>query len=104
MNKQKIASAIALCTRAGGLVTGGDTTHSAIAAGKVKLVIVSADAAKNTVKRFTDKTNFYKVPFVRYGTKPELGKLTGGAERERSVLGVLSGEFAGMILKGLDEN
>ena len=74
---KKASSLISLCVRAGLAASGEAKCEKTMQQGKAKLVIISCDASDNTKKKFTNKAFFYKVPVVFYGSKQELGKLTG---------------------------
>ncbi len=52
-------------------------TLESIRFGNVYVVIVAADASDNTKKRFRNSCDYYKVPYVEYKNKEELGKLLG---------------------------
>ena len=68
---------ISLAARAGNVVSGEFATEKAIQKMKARLVIVSTDASDNTVKKFTDKCDFYKIPIYIYGTKESLAHAMG---------------------------
>ena len=74
---KRTASLISLCKRAGLLKAGETSCEKALQNGEAKLVIISLDASDNTKKKFTNKAFFYNTPVIFFGTKEELGKLTG---------------------------
>ena len=71
---------LGLAMKAGKIKSGGFLTQESIRAGTACLVIIAADAQKNTGKRITDKCNYYNVPFRVYGIKSELGGAIGKGE------------------------
>lgn len=97
----KIYSMIGLAHKAGKLVSGDDTVRSAIQHSKVKLLIVSADASANTLKRFRNAAAFYKVELKEYGSKEELGSCIG--KSGRSVVGITDNNFGDSIRKLISE-
>lgn len=48
-----LTGALGLCRKAGALVWGADRTADCVAAGKAKLVLLTADASPRTAARFT---------------------------------------------------
>lgn len=83
------------------LVSGEFQTLEAIKKGSAMLVIIAEDASDNTKKLFTDKSAFYKVPMVRFGTKEDLGHAIG--KEQRSSVGVCDVGLADAIIKQLKE-
>ena len=83
------------------LVSGEFQTLEAIKKGSAMLVIIAEDASDNTKKLFTDKSAFYKVPAVRFGTKESLGHAIG--KEQRSSVGVCDAGLADAIIKQLKE-
>ncbi len=71
---------------------GGDfAVKESVRNGKSFLVIIAADASDNTRKVLSDKCRSYKVPYIFYGTKEELGLHSG-----RSITAGLSIEDRGL--------
>ncbi|SFJ23292.1 YlxQ family RNA-binding protein [Thermoflavimicrobium dichotomicum] len=91
----KLLNALGLAMRAGKVVSGEEFVIREVRAGKAKLVVLAKDAAKNTEKKLTDKCQSYQVPLIRFGTRQELGKAIGKAERV--VIAVTDPGFAKMI-------
>ena len=54
MKQNKLLSLIGIAMKAGKLVSGEFSTETAIKSGKAYLVIITGDASKNTVKKFTN--------------------------------------------------
>ncbi|MCQ2495362.1 MAG: ribosomal L7Ae/L30e/S12e/Gadd45 family protein [Lachnospiraceae bacterium] len=76
LNK-KVYSLIGLCKKAGAVASGEFMTEKSIKGGKSFLVIVAADASDNTKKNFRDMTTYYKVPYMEFGDKDNLGYAIG---------------------------
>ncbi|MHC8518886.1 YlxQ-related RNA-binding protein [Weissella confusa] len=89
-NKQKLLNLLGLARRAGKLVTGEDMVLGAIRNGKASLVFFANDGGASSMKKFTDKTNSYNVPFTTALTRQELADATGLA---RTVLAVADRGF-----------
>ncbi|MGE5629842.1 MAG: L7Ae/L30e/S12e/Gadd45 family ribosomal protein [Caulobacteraceae bacterium] len=87
----KIYSMIGLAYKAGRVVSGEDPVRNAIRSGKVKLLIISEDASKNTHKRFKNAAEYYKVEKSIWGSKEQLGASMG--KSERSVIGITDDNF-----------
>ncbi len=90
-NKQKLLGLLGLARRAGKLVTGEDMVLGAIRGGKASLVIFAADGGASSLKKFTDKTTSYGVPFTTALTRQEIADATGMA---RTVIAVADRGFA----------
>lgn len=86
MKQNKVYGLLGLAARGRNLASGEFATEKAIKDGKAMLVIVAEDASDNTKKRFGDKCSFYEVPIHTYGTKEELGRAIGTAERSSIAL------------------
>jgi ribosomal protein L7Ae-like RNA K-turn-binding protein len=77
----KLRQLIGLAMRAGKIVSGEEQVLREVRSGNAQIVILTFDAAKNSEKKIVDKCTTYKVPLLRYGTRQELGKAIGKAER-----------------------
>ena len=86
MNQNNIYAMIGLAMKAGSVVSGEVACESAVKSMKAHLVIVPKDASFNTKKLFSNKTTFYRVPYVEFGTKDELGHAIGKAMRSSIAL------------------
>ncbi|MBA4494371.1 YlxQ family RNA-binding protein [Paenactinomyces guangxiensis] len=93
----KLYQLLGLAMRAGKIISGEYLVLREVRSGKVHLVLLATDAAKNTEKKITDKCFTYKVPIIRYGTRQELGKAIGKVERV--VIAVTDPGFARSIQK-----
>ena len=90
-------SILGLCQKAGKLVSGGDLVEDAIRSRKARLVILSEDIGESMLKRFTDKTAFYSVDLIRFGTKDLIGSNIG--KGPRSAVAITDKGFAGSFIK-----
>lgn len=69
---------LALCAKAGKLVTGADSCVQALSAGKAKLILLAADASPNAVKRGEGMTYGRQTPLYRSNyTKTQLAEALG---------------------------
>ncbi len=68
---------IGLAAKAGKVASGEFSVEKAVKTRKAFLVIISEDASDNTVKKFTNMTNYYEVTCYRFGSREELGRYTG---------------------------
>lgn len=97
----KILGLIGLAKRAGRISEGAEFSEDAVRHGRSKLVIIAADTSENGKKAIRDCCEHYKVKYVLYATKTELGKAVGS--ELRSVISVNDDGFAAAILKKLAE-
>lgn len=98
---KKIYQMLGMAARARMLIMGEDLVVREIRAGKARLVIVSEDASKNTMKKLTDKSTFYNVEKHVFGTREELGHAVG--KESRVVLALTDAGFAGKVSGLLNE-
>lgn len=77
---------LGMAARARKIATGEELAVKEIRSGNAKLVIVSADASKNTMKKLTDKCNTYDVEKHIFGSREELGHAIGKEARVVLVL------------------
>ena len=94
--ERKILSLFGLATRAGKIASGEFQTETAIKSGTTFLVVIAKDASDNTKKLFQDKSSFYKIPIIFFGTKEELGHAIG--KEYRASLAILDKGFAETII------
>lgn len=94
--EKKILSLFGLATRAGKIASGEFQTETAIKSGTTFLVVIAKDASDNTKKLFQDKSSFYKIPIIFFGTKEELGHAIG--KEYRASLAILDKGFAETII------
>ena len=77
MNQNNIYAMIGMAMKAGSVVSGEVACESAVKSMNAHLVIVPTDASFNTKKLFSNKTTFYGIRYVEFGTKDELGHAIG---------------------------
>ena len=101
MNQNNIYAMIGMAMKAGSVVSGEVACESAVKSMKAHLVIVPTDASFNTKKLFSNKTTFYGVPYVEFGTKNELGHAIG--KDMRSSIALTDEGFAKAIITKLEK-
>ena len=100
--KDRVLSMLGMAAKAGKVESGEFSTERAVKKGRGRLVIVAEDASDNTKKMFTNMCKYYKVPFVVFGTKEELGHWIGKAYR--ASICILDEGFAKAVLKKINLN
>ena len=100
MNVNQWVSLLGLANRARKIISGEELSLKEIRSGKAKLVLLSADASTNTVKKITDKCKSYDVPFRMVENREVLGHAIG--KDARVVVAILDGGFAKKLLTLLD--
>ena len=100
MEQNKAAAMIGLAMKAGKIAGGEFAAERAVKTGEAKLVILSEDASRNTVKKFTDIAVYRKIPCCRFLNKTELGRTVG--KGERSCLAVTDEGLAQSILNKIE--
>lgn len=88
----KVEAALGFAQAAGRLASGDMAVTRELHKGNVHLVIIAADSGQRTVRRFRQMCEDQGVPWRRWGSKNELGRLLG--RPARSVVGVLDPDFA----------
>jgi len=101
MTSNKIYSFLGLCTKAGKLSSGDETCEKLIKSLKACLVIIAEDASDNTVKKFSNMSEYRQVPLRVFGEKQLLGKFTG--KETRAVLVISEDGFANKLIGMIDE-
>lgn len=101
MNSNQWMSLLGLANRARKITSGEELTVKEIRSGKAKLVILSADASANTMKKVTDKCHSYHVPYKVVENRFSLGKAIG--KEARVVVAVMDDGFAKKLVTLLDE-
>lgn len=99
--EQKIYQLLGIATRARKVITGEDLTVREVQAGKAHLVIITSDASENTMKKITDKCNFFNVEKHVFGNREDLGHAIG--KESRVVLAITDAGFAKKISELLNE-
>ncbi len=72
---------IGLGQRPGKLVSGEVAVKSALAGGRVKLLVIAADATARTQGELTRMSDLKNVPIILYGSKELMGRLIGKSPR-----------------------
>ena len=99
--KDKVLSLLSLAKKAGRIGSGETAVLDAIRGGDACLVLIASDASEGTAKKFRDKTGYYEVPCMTYGTKESLGRAIG--TDIRSVVAVKDRGLADSIISRLEE-
>jgi ribosomal protein L7Ae-like RNA K-turn-binding protein len=68
---------LGLAQRAGGIIAGSDAVLAAFGKGRVRLVLLAADAGANAEKKVRDKCAFYRIQMVSCFDRNELGRALG---------------------------
>jgi ribosomal protein L7Ae-like RNA K-turn-binding protein len=89
--KQQTLQFLGLARRAGKLATGEATVLAKIRQQEVSVVLLAADVAPATKKKFSDKCRFYHVKLDDSFTRAELSAAIGSS---RSVIAVTDTGFA----------
>lgn len=97
----KIYQLLGMAARARKISTGEDLVVQAVRSGDAKLVILSGDASKNTLKKLTNKCNTYEVEKHIFGSREELGHAIG--KEARVVLALTDKGFAKKLSELLNE-
>ena len=100
MSQSKVLSLIGLATKAGKTVSGEFATEKAVKSGKAFVVIVAGDASDNTMKKFKNMCDYYRVPIYFYADKDTLGHAMG--KEFRASLAILDEGFAKGMKKNMD--
>jgi ribosomal protein L7Ae-like RNA K-turn-binding protein len=100
MKDNQWMSLLGLANRAGKVISGEELTVKQIRSGKAKLILLSADASRNTEKKITDKCNSYEVPMKIVENRHLLGQAIG--KEARVVVAVMDDGFAKKLVTLLD--
>ncbi len=101
MNQNNVYAMIGMAMKAGKIVSGEVACESAVKSMKAHLVIVPVDASFNTKKLFSNKTTFYEIPYIEFGTKDGLGHAIG--KDMRSSVAVIDEGFAKAIMTKIEK-
>ena len=75
---QRLCGMIGMARRAGKVTIGTELVCLALPKGSVKLVLISSAASDNTKKKLSQKSEFYKTPYVFAQIScEELGRIIG---------------------------
>jgi ribosomal protein L7Ae-like RNA K-turn-binding protein len=100
MKSNQWMSLLGLANRARKIISGEELTVKEIRSGRAKLILLSADASPNTMKKITDKCNYYHVPLKTVENRDVLGQAIG--KEARVVVAVLDVGFAEKLKTLLD--
>lgn len=100
MSDHQWMSLLGLANRAGKVISGEELTVKQIRGGNAKLILLSADASRNTAKKITDKCNSYEVPMKIVENRHLLGQAIG--KEARVVVAVMDDGFANKLVTLLD--
>ena len=98
----KVLGMLGLAKRAGRVISGEQLCEKAIKSGDSQLIIIACDSSENAKKAITDCCRHYRVQYIEYGSKEELGQFTGSAYR--AVVSVNDRNFAQAILQKYSAN
>ncbi len=101
MKQNNILSFLGLAAKSRNLTSGEFSTEKSVKAHQAYCVVVATDASDNTKKNFTNMCEYYKVPYVEYATKEELGHAIG--KQMRASLAITNQGFANAMMKKLNE-
>ena len=96
-NLEQQLAFLGIAAKAGKVASGGFQVEEAIRQGKACFVMIAEDASDNTKKKFSDKSSYYKVPFVIVGSMELLGRLIG--KENRTVVAITDEGFAAQFKK-----
>lgn len=99
LNVKKACGMLGLAMRAGKVASGEFAAEKAVKEYRAFLVIVASEASQNTQKKIRNMCQYYKVPYLVFGTKEELGRIIG--KEYRASLAVCDKNFAEVIWKYL---
>lgn len=106
-DQTKVISLIGMAKKAGKLLSGSERVLEGVRMGGkngVKLLLCSADASQNTVKRITNASLFYKIPFYKlWIDKTELARITG-SDSLVSIVGVTDEGFCRAMTERLSKD
>ncbi len=97
----KVLQNLGLCKRANKLVSGEEQVLNSIRNNKAHIVFLAKDAAKNTTKSITDKSNFYGVFLNTEYTSDEINQAIG--TKNRKVIAITDKNFSKMIMNQLEK-
>jgi ribosomal protein L7Ae-like RNA K-turn-binding protein len=100
MKPNQWMSLLGLANRARKIISGEELSVKEIRSGRAKLVLLSADASANTMKKVTDKCKSYEVPLKLVEDRHLLGQAIG--KEARVVVAVMDDGFAKKLVSLLD--
>jgi len=98
-DRSKTLSYLGLAFRAGKLASGDEGVMKAIRSHSAHIVLIASDASFNAKKKYTDKCDFYGVPYIEEFDRRELGHSIG--KPERVVVAVTDKGLSELVRKSL---
>jgi len=98
--KDKVLRYLGLAARGRLLVTGYNTCIFMIGKGKVKMIVLACDLAKNSVEKIVSAAERNKIPYRFYGSKEDLSHITG--KENSGIFGVTDENLSRAILEEID--
>ena len=98
--KDKVLRYLGLGARGRLLAVGYNTCIFMIGKGKVNLIILAADLAKNYAEKMTAAAAKKNIPYRIYGSKEELSHITG--KENAGIFGVTEENLSRAILEEID--
>ena len=98
--KDKVLRYLGLGARGRLLAVGYTTCIFLIGKGKVKMIILAEDLAKNSVEKMTAAAAKNNIPYRIYGSKEELSHITG--KENAGIFGVTEENLSRAILEEID--
>lgn len=97
MNEQKIVNLLSMAQRAGKVASGDFAVQKAVQGNKAKLILVAADAAVETQKKYQHLASEAKIDLYYLLDREALGHCIG--KEYRAVAAVLDAGFANAMTK-----
>ncbi len=106
-NETKVISLIGIAKKAGKVLSGTERVVDSIRKKEkngVKLLLCSADASQNTIKRIGNTSSFYRIPVYKlWVDKNELARIIG-SDSLVSVIGITDAGFCKAMTDRLSED
>ena len=106
-NETKVISLIGIAKKAGKVLSGTERVVDSIRKKEkngVKLLLCSADASQNTLKRIGNTSSFYSIPYYKLSvSKDELARIIG-SDSLVSVIGITDVGFCKAMTDRLSED
>lgn len=97
----KTYSLLGFAQRSKKLVSGEEGVEGAIRRGKAQFLIIAQDCSKNTQSRFISMAKANAVEHCLFGTKDDLGKAVGKAQR--AVVAIVDRPFSRAVKESMKE-
>lgn len=97
ITEQKLIFALGLAQKAGKTASGDFAVRAAIKKGKVKLLLMAADAAENSKKELLYMCQTYNITLIEVLDRQRLGGAIGKAQR--TAVAIIDDNFVKMIMK-----